>query len=74
MQELAAISDRKDDIILVDDARLFLGPPLPPHNKTLWPRIDEIVFYLKSVFPNNLVTICVDVIFCVPPDLIYLFI
>jgi hypothetical protein len=73
MQELVAISDRKDDVILVDDARLFLGPPLPPHNNTLWPRIDEIICYLKSVFPNNLVTICDDVIFCVPPDLIYLF-
>jgi hypothetical protein len=63
MQELAAISNRKDDIILVNDARLFLGPPLPPHNKILWPRIDEIVFYFKPVLPINFFTICDDVIF-----------
>lgn len=73
MHELEAISDRENDVILIDDARLFLGPPLPPHNKKLWPRIDEIVCYLKSIFPNNLVTICDDVIFCVPHDLIYMY-
>jgi hypothetical protein len=49
LDELKAISRKQNDIILIDDARLFLGPPLPPHKKYLWPKIDEIIIYLKSM-------------------------
>jgi hypothetical protein len=33
---------REDDIILIDDARLFLHPPPPPHKPEHWPTILDI--------------------------------
>lgn len=73
MDELKAISHRKSDLILIDDARAFLGPLPPPHNSDSWPRIDEIIIFLKSEFPGSFVTISDDVIFCIPNDLIHIF-
>jgi hypothetical protein len=70
MDELKALEKLKDAVILIDDARAFLGPLPPPHDNTLWPRIDEIFLLLKKQFPDNLVTIADDVIYCLPPDLI----
>lgn len=73
MDELKAIATRKSDLILIDDARAFLGPLPPPHNSDSWPRIDEIIIFLKSKFPESFVTISEDVIFCIPKDLIHVF-
>jgi hypothetical protein len=70
LDELRAMGNLKDAVILIDDARAFLGPLPPPHDKTQWPRIDEIFLLLKQQFPGNLVTIADDVIYCLPPDLI----
>jgi hypothetical protein len=70
MDELRALDKMKDAVILIDDARAFLGPLPPPHDNTQWPRIDEIFLLLKQQFPDNLVTIADDVIYCLPPDLI----
>lgn len=30
-------------IVLIDDARLFLRPPPPPHKRSHWPSLDEIL-------------------------------
>jgi hypothetical protein len=73
MDELNAISHKKNDLIFIDDARAFLGPLPPPHNSESWPRIDEIIVFLKNKFPDNLVTIADDVIYCIPSDLIHVF-
>ncbi len=70
MDELRALKSFKDSVILIDDARAFLGPLPPPHDDSQWPRIDEIFLLLKEQFPNNLVTIADDVIYCIPPELI----
>jgi hypothetical protein len=45
-----AISKTKDSIILIDDARCFLGPLPPPHNANDWPRIDEIFLLSVTTF------------------------
>ena len=73
MDEIRALRNLGDSVILIDDARAFLGPLPPPHDNTQWPRIDEIFLLLKAQFPSNLVTIADDVIYCVPPHLIALF-
>ncbi len=66
MDELAALTKAKDPIILIDDARCFLGPPPPPHKPEQWPRIDEIFAYLAKNFPHHVTTVCDDVIISVP--------
>ncbi|RFM26491.1 class I SAM-dependent methyltransferase [Deminuibacter soli] len=70
MDEIRALAHLKDAVILIDDARAFLGPLPPPHNNADWPRIDEVFALLKQQYPDNLVTIADDVIYCIPPDLI----
>ena len=66
MNELMAISKTKDSIILIDDARCFLGPLPPPHNANDWPRIDEIFSLIHNYFPDYTSTIVEDVIVAVP--------
>jgi hypothetical protein len=73
MDELRTLKNFGDSVILIDDARAFLGPLPPPHDNSQWPRIDEIFLLLKAQFPANLVTIVDDVIYCVPPNLIPVF-
>jgi hypothetical protein len=73
LDELKAIQNLKDAVILIDDARAFLGPLPPPHDNSQWPRVDEIFLLLKKLFPGNMVTIADDVIYCIPLDLIDIF-
>jgi hypothetical protein len=70
IEELHTLRTLKDSVILIDDARAFLGPLPPPHDNTQWPRVDEIFLLLKSQYPANLVTIADDVIYCLPPGLV----
>ena len=67
--ELQAISKKQDSVILIDDARCFLGPLPPPHRAEDWPRIDEIFVIIKQLFPSHTTTIVDDVIVSVPPNL-----
>ena len=73
LDELKAAAAAKDPLILIDDARAFLGPLPPPHQKSHWPRIDEIFSLSKVLLPKHLVTVFDDVIFVIPPDLIECF-
>jgi len=66
--ELTAISKLQDSIILIDDARCFLGPLPKPHRAEDWPRIDEIFSLIKEKFPNHTTTIIDDVIVSVPSE------
>ncbi len=66
IKELLDISKTKDSIILIDDARCFLGPLPPPHNASDWPRIDEIFKLINEHFPCYTTTIIEDVIVAVP--------
>jgi hypothetical protein len=68
VEELHTISSRKDDIILIDDARLFLCAPAKPQNPALFPTISDVVKALDLVQNRRYIQIVDDVIFAVPLD------
>jgi hypothetical protein len=53
--------------ILIDDARLFLGPPPPPHRPDAWPSFLDVFDRLRSVHARY-VTLMGDIIVAVPPE------
>jgi hypothetical protein len=54
-----------DSAILVDDARLFLAPPPPPHDRDQWPPFMEVLDKLRER-QERYVTVLDDVIVAVP--------
>lgn len=66
LDELEAIKSAQDSIILIDDARCFLGPLPKPHDSTHWPRIDQVFKKITETFPNHHFTIQDDVILVLP--------
>lgn len=69
-EELKALSSAHQPMILIDDARCFIGPMPPPHNYTHWPRIHEIFNFIQKHFDGYTTTIIDDVIFAIPPDVL----
>lgn len=67
--ELKAIQPRQDSVILIDDARCFLGKLPPPHNAEDWPRIDDVFKLFFELFPQHQVTIIQDVIVAFPESM-----
>jgi hypothetical protein len=55
-----------DDCILIDDARLFLAPPPPPHRADQWPTYREIDDALRRTRPQHRTLVAHDVIVSVP--------
>lgn len=53
-------------IVLIDDARLFLAPPPPPHESNYWPDITTICRLLSLHDMNRYVVVHDDVIIGVP--------
>ena len=50
LDELAAIGHlNEQSVLLIDDARLFLCPPPPPHNAEQWPSLDLVIEGLHSL-------------------------
>jgi hypothetical protein len=65
VRELLAINEYNlEDIILIDDARYFLGPPVHPHDAYKWPDLSLIVKLLTR-YPRA-VFVYEDVIIAVP--------
>lgn len=71
IEELNTIfRSRKNSVILIDDARLFLSPPTSPLKKEQWPSIKEIC---EIVPADHSVYVFDDVIYIVPPNETYSF-
>ncbi|REJ66420.1 MAG: hypothetical protein DWQ31_15270 [Planctomycetota bacterium] len=68
LDELRCLSGRADDILLIDDARLFMSAPPPPHEPAQWPTTAEICDALPKAAKRPIVQIIDDVIFVVPDE------
>lgn len=67
LEEIQAMARYRDDsIIIIDDARLFMGHPPAPNNPQDWAGIQDIFISLKEHFPYNYSTIIDDYIVSVP--------
>jgi hypothetical protein len=65
--EIEAIAaGHPDDCILIDDARLFLAPPTPPHRAEQWPTYRQIEDAIAASRPGHLVIEAHDIIVAVP--------
>lgn len=63
LDEIEAIGELSgNSVILIDDARLFLAPPLKPHDISQWPTLDEIVRKLFLTSPDHELAVINDVI------------
>ncbi len=51
-----------NSVILIDDARLFLAPPLAPHEISHWPSFNEIVASLRKLNDQHELMVVNDVI------------
>jgi hypothetical protein len=65
LAELAPLAKRPQDIILIDDARLFLCAPPLPHKPGAWPTIAQVI---QALGPGRHVQIVEDVIVAVPDE------
>lgn len=66
LDEIKILTERINDIILIDDARLFLAAPPSPHNPEHWPTISEVVNVIMRGRDDRFIQIFDDVIFVVP--------
>jgi len=63
LAELQAIGAlNPDSVILIDDARLFLAPPLAPHEIADWPDFHQICLALLALSPSHRLMVLDDVI------------
>jgi hypothetical protein len=65
--EIAIVNRAKaDSFVLVDDARLFMSPPPPPHRVEQWPDILTVLEALRGCERGRYLGINEDVIIAVP--------
>lgn len=67
LAEVEAIAaGHPDDAILIDDARLFLAPPPPPHDVSHWPTYTQLVDAITRSRPGHHVIAAHDILVAVP--------
>lgn len=67
LEELDAIGTLNNmSVILIDDARYFLGPPPHPHNAADWPTICQVTDKLRSLSSRHDIWIINDVLIFAP--------
>ena len=69
LEEIRILANYKKAIIIIDDARLFLGAPPEPLNADKWANIQQIFKHLNVYFPYNLSTIVDDYVICIPNEM-----
>lgn len=68
--ELAALGTLGErSVVLIDDARLFLSPPPPPHEASDWPRLQQVLDALLPLSARHEVMVVNDVIAFFPGEL-----
>lgn len=60
--ELKQIPNLDEHLIGIDDARMFINPPLPPHNAGHWPSFRELEKAILKLSPNCVVRLIDDTI------------
>ena len=69
LEEIAAIDASPNaprSVLLIDDARLFLGPPPDPHKPDHWPTLMSVLDTLRTKHDRYL-TLFEDMVIAVPP-------
>ena len=66
LRELDALRGRPGDVILIDDARLFLSAPPPPNDPSDWPGLVEICEHFRSWSQPRHLQVVDDIIFSIP--------
>lgn len=65
LAEIQAIKGH-DCLILIDDARLFLGPHPWPCDYRFWPSFQDVFIKLHDCFPRHKITVVDDYIIAIP--------
>jgi hypothetical protein len=65
IREIQAIKGH-DALVLIDDARLFLGPHPWPADYRFWPQFQDVFNALRDSFPRHRITIVDDYIVAIP--------
>jgi hypothetical protein len=69
LEEIAAIgAGTERDCVLIDDARLFVASPPPPHDPSQWPTLLDVFDALRAIRPTAHVTVVEDAIIAVPVE------
>lgn len=70
LAELSAIHRLDpDSVVLIDDARFFLSPPVAPSQYSQWPHLSDLLAALQALNPEHRLLILNDVIIFYPPRL-----
>ncbi len=63
LEELHAIGKlNPESAVLIDDARLFLAPPLAPHEISHWPSFHQVITFLMTMSEEHELMVINDVI------------
>lgn len=67
LAELEAIGSlTEDSVVMIDDARLFLSPPPPPHDPAEWPDLDQLLDELSKLSEGHRLMVVDDAIVLFP--------